>query len=273
LVYRVLVLGDSEEVQEAVQTIVPGAFRTTVNGQRMMQAGVFREQGKATELQQTLSRNNLQVMVLPMKVNDISITPAPRPDSSSMLTHPFPKTGVRVVIDPGHGGGDPGAIGIAGMQEAELVLDVSHQVVSLLKQEGFDVVMTRQRDEEIDLKPRVQFADNANADVFVSIHANALSASRPDVSGVETYYYSGSEGQRLARSIQDSLLRDLNARDRGVQQANFYVIKYTSMPAALVEIGFVTGREDATRLSSASGRTRTAQAIARGISQYLRLGR
>ncbi|PZV10512.1 MAG: hypothetical protein DCF22_16560 [Leptolyngbya sp.] len=269
LAYRVVV--NSADVVK-VSAVVPGAFRTTANGQSVVQAGVFREQGKAAELQQILNRNNLQAMVLPIQANEIPsrqpspiMNPAPNPNSVPM---PVPKSGITVVIDPGHGGGDPGAVGIGGLQEKEVTLAVSQQVVALLKQKGVNAVLTRSNDREIELEPRVQFAEQAKANVFVSIHANSFDADRTDVSGIETYYYSGT-GQSLARTIQSNLLQDLGARDRGVKQANFYVIKYTDMPAALVEIGFVTGAEDAARLSSASGRSKIAQAIARAILQYV----
>jgi N-acetylmuramoyl-L-alanine amidase len=110
-------------------------------------------------------------------------------------------------------------------------------------------------------------AQRMNANLFVSIHANAISLSRPDVNGLETYYYSN--GQRLARTIHNSILQSLDIRDRGVRTARFYVLRRTSMPSVLVEVGFVTGREDAAKLSDPTYRSQMAQAIARGILQYL----
>jgi N-acetylmuramoyl-L-alanine amidase len=273
LIYRVVVVNASEMAQQQVRSVVPQAFRTSLNGQSVIQAGVFREQSKAVELQQLLNRNNVQASVLSGQVNDLPVNP-PRvesPTNPDVTPLPsVPRNGRIVVIDPGHGGGDPGAVGIGGLRESEAVLDISRQVVSLLKQQGVEAVLTRTRDEEIELEPRVQFAERANADVFVSIHANAFDARRTDVNGIETYYFSGGSGQPLARAVQDSLLQELGARDRGVRTANFYVIKYTSMPAILVETGFVTGSEDAARLASPTGRTRIARAIARGILQYMK---
>jgi N-acetylmuramoyl-L-alanine amidase len=110
-------------------------------------------------------------------------------------------------------------------------------------------------------------AERMNANIFVSIHANSISLSRPDISGLETYYYSS--GQRLARSIHSSILQSVDVDDRGIRTARFYVLRKTSMPSVLVEVGFVTGREDAAKLSSPSYRTQMAQAITRGILQYL----
>lgn len=275
LIYRVVVMDGSELMQQQVRNVVPQAFRTSLNGQSVIQVGVFREQSKAVELQQTLNRNNLQASILPGQASQLPVNPPPRvnPPTSNPGTNPLPtvpRNGTVVVIDPGHGGRDPGAVGIGGIRESEVVLDISRQVVSLLRQQGVEAVLTRSRDEEIELEPRVQFAERSNADVFVSIHANAFDARRTDVNGIETFYYSGGSGQPLAKAVQDSLLRELGARDRGVKSANFYVIRYTSMPAILVETGFVTGSEDAARLASAAGRSRIASAIARGILQYLR---
>lgn len=272
LVYRVVVASNSVLTKQQVQRVIPDAFSTTVNGKSVIQAGIFREQSKAKEVQQLLNRNNLSASVLSASANEMNRNPTPTapktaPEAANLPS--VPKSGTVVVIDPGHGGGDPGAIGIRGLQEAEINLDISQQVVALLKQKGVNAMLTRTRDVEIDLEPRVAFAEKAKADVFVSIHSNSFDASRTDVSGVETYHYSGGSGQRLAQSVQRNLIRDTGARDRGVKTANFYVIKYTDMPAILVEVGFVTGSEDAARLSSTSGRAKTAQAIAKGILEYL----
>jgi N-acetylmuramoyl-L-alanine amidase len=179
-----------------------------------------------------------------------------------------PNSRVVVVIDPGHGGPDPGAIGINGIREKDIVLPISLEVASLLEQQGIQVVLTRRDDRDLDLEPRVQIAERANANLFVSIHANAISLSRPDVNGIETYYYSN-DGLRLAQTIHNSILQNTVSSDRGVRQARFYVIRNTSMPAVLVETGFVTGRDDAPRLADPGYRSQMAAAIARGILLYI----
>jgi N-acetylmuramoyl-L-alanine amidase len=173
-----------------------------------------------------------------------------------------------VVIDPGHGGRDPGAIGIGGLRETNVVLPISIQVANLLQQQGVNVVMTRTTEQTVSLEGRVQIAERANASIFVSIHANAISMSRPDVNGVETYYASD-QGARLARAIHNNLLQATGGPDRGVRQSRFFVLRRTSMPAALVETGFVTGARDAPLLNDPAYRQRIAQAIARGILLYL----
>ncbi|MEL7504343.1 MAG: N-acetylmuramoyl-L-alanine amidase [Cyanobacteria bacterium J06554_6] len=173
-----------------------------------------------------------------------------------------------VVIDPGHGGRDPGAVGIGGLQEKQVVNPISLRVAELLRQQGVEVVMTRDRDYELGLDTRVQIAERADADFFVSIHANAINLSRPDVNGLETYY-SSSRGQAFARDVHDIVLREMQMNDRRVRQARFYVIRRTSMPAILIEVGFVTGEFDAPNLANPAWRDQMAVAIARGILVHL----
>lgn len=188
--------------------------------------------------------------------------------SNANVTLPrVPNGRLVVVIDPGHGGPDVGAVGIGDIHEADIVLAISRQVGALLQQQGIQVIMTRSDDIDLDLEPRVQMAEQANATLFVSIHANSMGMDRPDVNGTETYYYSS--GEALAAVIQNSIVSNLGVNDRGVKQARFYVLRRTSMPAVLVETGYVTGSEDAPRLADANFQTQMARAIAQGILTYL----
>lgn len=196
-----------------------------------------------------------------------SPTPTPSPDPARS---PVPRKRPIVVIDPGHGGPDPGAVGIGGIFEKEIVLDISLQVAQLLENQGIQTILTRKTDIDLGLQPRVAIANRARATVFVSIHANAISMSRPDVNGIETYHIAGSaRGRQLAESIQRQLLAATGMRDRGVKRARFYVLVHTTMPAVLVEVGFVTGRDDVPRLRDPATRTQMAQAIVQGIMDYL----
>ena len=175
-----------------------------------------------------------------------------------------------VVIDPGHGGSDPGAIGISGIRESDVVLEVSKIVKKLLSEKGVKVMLTRKTEIDLDLPQRVSFANKTAADIFVSIHANASRGKRRDINGLETFYYRGWRGRLLAKKIQKQILRvSPGSPDRGVKQGRFYVIKNTRMPAVLVEIGFLTGRIDARRLEKITHRKRLAYAIAKGILEYL----
>ncbi len=208
----------------------------------------------------------------------ISSIPVPRPARTSpvlppeRITAPAPLPRVRngrvlVVVDPGHGGKDPGAIGIAGLREKDIILPIAQQVASILEQQGVQAVLTRTSDYFVDLAPRVAMAQRMDADIFVSIHANSISLSRPDVNGIETYYYSS--GLRLAQVIHNSILQSVDVADRRVRQGRFFVLRKASMPSVLVEVGFVTGRDDAPKLSDPSYRSQMAQAIARGILLYI----
>lgn len=181
-----------------------------------------------------------------------------------------PRGRFRVVIDPGHGGPDPGAVGIGGLRETDVVLDVSLQVAQLLQARGVSVSLTRTSEVDVDLPPRVALANNIGAHVFVSLHANALSMSRPDVNGIETFYFQGGSSQRLASLIQGQLMAvSPGTPDRGARPGRFYVIRRTTMPSALAEMGFVTGEIDAPRLADANFRRRLAQAVAAAILEYL----
>jgi N-acetylmuramoyl-L-alanine amidase len=174
---------------------------------------------------------------------------------------------VVVVVDPGHGGSDPGAVGIGNIHEADVVLDISQQVASILEQQGVQVVITRNSDVDVELQPRVDIAEQANASLFVSIHANAIDMSRPDVNGTSVYFYSS--GQALAQTVQDAIVQDLGMQDRGIHSARFFVLRKTSMPSILVETAFVTGADDAKKLADSNWRSQMATAIANGVLQYL----
>jgi N-acetylmuramoyl-L-alanine amidase len=141
-------------------------------------------------------------------------------------------------------------------------------VAEILQQNGVQAVLTRDSDYFVSLPGRVQMARRAQADAFVSIHANSVGLNRPEVSGLETYYYDNGLG--LARSIHNRILQSVNVRDRRVRKARFYVLRQSSMPSVLVETGYVTGREDAAKLRTTAYQNQMAEAIAQGILQYLK---
>jgi N-acetylmuramoyl-L-alanine amidase len=195
--------------------------------------------------------------------------PSGPPPSAEGLPQ-VPRGRFRVVIDPGHGGPDPGAVGIGGLRETDVVLDVSLQVARLLQARGVQVLLTRTTEVDVDLPPRVTLANSSGADVFVSVHANALSMERPDVNGIETFYFAGGRSQSLAEAIQQQLMAiSPGTPDRGARPGRFFVIRRTVMPSALAEMGFVTGEVDAPRLADPAYRRRLAQALAAGILNYL----
>ena len=237
---------------------------------------------------QEMSPQLLAVQLLPAAAPTQALSPLARwlnRRSGGTPTPPRPVTPNRnvprpiagrpvVVLDPGHGGPDPGAIGIGGIREKDIVMDITRQAAALLEQQGVQVVMTRNADVDLGLEPRVVLARQVNATLFVSIHANAISMSRPDINGIETYYFHPASFS-LAQELHRSLLRASGAPDRGVRQARFYVIRNTppDMPAVLLEVGFVTGAQDAQFLSAAQGRQALAQGIAQGILRYLQVRR
>ncbi|MEM9450879.1 MAG: N-acetylmuramoyl-L-alanine amidase [Cyanobacteria bacterium P01_E01_bin.6] len=275
--YRVIALENTEDGRRRVRAIVADAFPITVDGVSVMQAGVFRQLAEAEVLRQRLRIYGIDARTLNIasQTSNPPSTPTPRPitpprQPTTLPTQPtVPNGRFVVVLDPGHGGRDPGAVGIGGLRETTVVNDVTRQVASILQQRGVQVVLTRNTGQFVDLAPRVAIAERSNADIFVSIHANAISLSRPEVNGAETYYYSSAAGRRLAQSIQQTILRQTGMGDRGVREARFFVLRNTSMPSVLVETGFVTGAQDAPRLNNPTFRSQMAEAIAIGILNYL----
>ncbi len=174
-----------------------------------------------------------------------------------------------VVIDPGHGGKDVGAVGVGGIFEKDIVLSISLQVARLLEQQGVQVRLTRNGDYFISLQERSEMANRLNADIFVSIHANSAGANKPNVNGYETYYYTP-QSRALAESIHRNIIRRVNVVDRGIRTARFYVIRTTRMPSVLLETGFVTGIEDAAKLTNPTFQRQMAEAIAAGIIEYIK---
>lgn len=186
-----------------------------------------------------------------------------------------------VVIDPGHGtmrsggGSDPGAIGPSGLTEREVVTAVSRNLGETLLSKGYSVVLTREEGTQLSLEERSHVA-NLCGGVFVSIHANAH--LNRDVMGTETYYpgtQGGGSGELIATSkslaehIQKELLALLKRPDRGVKQANFAVLRHSHIPAALVEVAFISNPQEEKLLKQEDFQGLAALAIARGIENYL----
>jgi N-acetylmuramoyl-L-alanine amidase len=191
----------------------------------------------------------------------------PRPNPPSNITNRG--RGV-IVVDPGHGGNDVGAVG-NGIYEANVVLAISLKLGRILQEMGYTVVYSRTDNTEVELQPRVDQAERVNADIFVSVHANSLEARLSNVSGIETYYAPGaSVSGRLASFVHNQIINTTGARDRGVRTARFHVIRRTSMPSILVETGFVTNPQESANLNDPSYQERMAQAIARGVDQFMK---
>ena len=194
-----------------------------------------------------------------------------------------------VVLDPGHGGQDSGAM-CGGVLEKDLTLDVAHRVDRLLEAEGIATVMTRRGDTYVSLADRATFANRVSDCIFISIHFNE--DNQPVSSGVETYYAAHQitpaslttswlpflwralsespnvESQSLAGFIQEALVARTQALDRGTKAKQFFVIANVTSPAVLIEGGFLTNKEDISRLASEDYREQIAAAVSDGILRY-----
>lgn len=180
-----------------------------------------------------------------------------------------------VCIDPGHGGSDPGAIGVNGTKEKDVNLAISLLVAENLRAAGLRVMLTRTTDTYLSLQERTSMANTARADLFVSIHNNASgdAAAR----GTETFYWGtpdnfSSEGKALAAAIQRNLVKAIGSVDRGARThwLNLAVLANTTMTAALTEVGFLSNAAEEARLVNSTYQKAAAQGIAKGILEYLR---
>jgi N-acetylmuramoyl-L-alanine amidase len=174
----------------------------------------------------------------------------------------------KVVIDPGHGGHDVGATGASGQYEKDFTLSLSKKVKELLEQEtDIEVFMTRADDTHISQESRYRpkYANEINADVFVSIHGNTFADS--NVTGTETFYYH-KYSKSFAEIIHHHLIQATGFKDRGVKKEEFFVLKDTDMPAVLLEIGYLTNPQDESEMLTDSFQNRVAQAIVDGIKEY-----
>ncbi|MDN4492143.1 N-acetylmuramoyl-L-alanine amidase [Ureibacillus aquaedulcis] len=187
-------------------------------------------------------------------------TPAPTPSGKKI-----------VALDAGHGAHDPGAVK-NGLSEKNMTLAIALKVRDILKQSGIEVVMTRSTDTYLSLDERVSVAQKSGADIFVSLHMN--SATNTSASGTETYYTNAGTTSRataskaLAEFIQERLVDELGTKDRGEKTENYRVIYKNSLPAVLVEMGFISNTAEAKLINT--HQTETAKAIALGIQDYFK---
>lgn len=229
----------------------------------------------------------------------------PEPLAPKSLTREFGLTAKTIVIDPGHGGKDPGGLGSSDLQEKGIVLSISQKLREVLTAKGYTVLMTRESDHLIPLKKRTEFATQHKADLFLSIHVNAAESSRAN--GIETYYldvtstdkasekiaareninsgYSiqeletlldglireskSEDSKRLARHVQNTLVQHTGAVDRGVKHARFVVLIGTKVPAILIEAGFLTNPVEGRKLATSAYQHKIATAIAEGVDKFL----
>lgn len=184
--------------------------------------------------------------------------------------------GVKVVIDPGHGGYDPGAIGYSGSKEKDINLAVALDAGKILQSKGLDVIYTRNSDNVSwstdilnDLQTRCDIANKNNADYFISIHCDSY-ISNKDANGTSTYYYSlSNEAAKLAAFMQGQITNYMGTSDRGVKTANYYVIKNTNCSSILIELGFLSNPHEEQQLKSESYQKKWGNAIADAFMNYI----
>ncbi|SET05342.1 N-acetylmuramoyl-L-alanine amidase family protein [Anaerobranca gottschalkii] len=174
----------------------------------------------------------------------------------------------KIIIDPGHGGTSFGAVGQTGVREKDLNLQTSLIIEKLLTNLGAKAILTRIKDENVTLAQRVNVANNNKGDLFISVHYNGY--SDPQANGTETYWSSqGTKGsEKLAALLQTQLLEKLQRRNRGVKQANFYVLRETKMPAALIEPLFITNPVEEQIIIKEENMVKVAEGVVDAILKF-----
>ncbi|MDP4125410.1 MAG: N-acetylmuramoyl-L-alanine amidase [Bacillota bacterium] len=186
-----------------------------------------------------------------------------------------------VMLDPGHGGYDPGTITNQGVYEKEINLQIAQKVREMLGPSGIKVLLTRDEDidyvpngvkgkqtkKQTDLNRRIEMAKEAQADVFVSLHVNATASGKQ--SGAESFYHYRSEsGKSLAEFIQQELIKITGMNRRIAKPGDFYVINNSSMPAVIVEVGYLSSPKERQKLQQSWYQEQLSRAIAKGIANY-----
>ena len=192
------------------------------------------------------------------------------PESNRLL-------GKIICLDPGHGGDDPGAIGPSGTLEKDNTLAICLLLRDILESNGATVVLTRDTDRTVavpnssgseELKARVEIARDSSADIFISIHNDSFTSNT--AMGTTSFHYGDKDSIKLANFVQKNLVAELGTKDRASLFASFYVIRYTKMPAVLVEVAFISNPEEEVLLSSTDGRGKIAESIFQGITNFFK---
>ncbi|SDL21438.1 N-acetylmuramoyl-L-alanine amidase CwlD [Natronincola ferrireducens] len=191
-----------------------------------------------------------------------------------------------IVLDPGHGGVDPGAVSKNGVVEKDINLAIALHLKGFLEQSGAIVIMTRTEDKGLyssggsirqkkneDLRNRKEIVENSNADIFITIHLNAFSQTQ--YYGAQTFYPKGNaEGKKLAVKVQEELINTLDKNNKRValEKEGIYIIKGLDIPTVLVECGFLSNPQEEKLLQKASYQKKIAWAIYIGIQRYFSEG-
>lgn len=174
-------------------------------------------------------------------------------------------SGFTIVLDAGHGGRDPGAIAIDGTYEKDLIVDITRNIAAKLRTYGATVIETRTADYFISLDERANMSDGEQADAFISIHYNSFPVL--SVQGINTFYNSQSDYQ-LAHDIHSKLAANVPLQNRGIEQANYKVLRNTQAPSILLELGFISNPYDLSMIRTADYQNMVADSIAAGLMQY-----
>lgn len=181
-----------------------------------------------------------------------------------------PLSGLKITLDPGHGGSESGAVGCLGTLEKNLNLNIAANLKEKLQNKGATVYMTREDDSAVSLNDRVKYTNDNNSDIFISIHNNSLPDSMADkkASGTETYYFYP-QSKALASKLSSSISKATGFNDGGARGQSFAVIRNTNCPAVLIEVGYMINPDDNAKLIDKDFQDKITDGIVQGLESYL----
>ncbi|GAA0606808.1 hypothetical protein GCM10009001_25080 [Virgibacillus siamensis] len=174
--------------------------------------------------------------------------------------------GYNIVLDPGHGGKDPGALGIGGTFEKNVIMNTVDNIANKLRSAGATVILTRDSDYFLSLEERVQLSNAYSTDAFISLHYNAYPMM--GINGVSTHFYEGGADRQLAASIQSSLGQNISLYNRGIIQSDYHVLRENSDLAVLLELGFITNPNDLATARTNAYQNNVGDGIVQGLLNY-----
>lgn len=249
---------------------------------RLIRVSLFQESPLITRVVLDLEDPNVEYKVHPLTAQGklvIDITPRVETDPVSDSEFGRPWNGIPlplnqplqnkiIIVDPGHGGRNPGAIGITGLYESEVNYDVAVRVNEMLRGAGAYTIMTRESNEDPGLYERAELSNDNRADLFVSIHADAHPKESTRGSTVYGHYNATEENWALAWYVHDEIIKLTGLESKGLRAADFVVLRETEASAILVEMAYLTNHEDESLLKDGEFRQKMAQGIFNGILRY-----
>lgn len=262
--------GPGTEYETITQVNSPEQYPITEEKEEWVKLRLPNQEGWVHRDYITITSNNLETDTMKPEQKEAKETDQAEQTKLNQADpfHTADLSGKVIVIDPGHGGRDVGAIGASDSYESNHTLRTAHILKAELEKFGAKVCLTRENDRYISLTTRSSYANLKNADAFLSLHYNSI-PEHPQVNGIDTYYYSARD-KGLAEHVHAAILEFTNMEDRGVKQEDLQVLRTNHRPALLLELGFISNKEEEERIQTKAFLEAISRGISKGLMHYFR---